>query len=74
MQALFVEHDRDSQAAVFEEELLDRIGQHGHLASFLAATGIARPANLPQASPIAKRLLRLLEIEVALRIQHRLRL
>ena len=72
VQALLVEDHRNAQAAVLEEELLDGVGQLGHAASVLAAAGIARPADLSQSAAVAKRLLRLLEIEVALRIHQRL--
>ena len=72
VQALFVEHHRNAQAAVLKEELLDGVGQLGHAASVLAAAGIARPAHLAQSAAIAKRLLRLSEIEVAARIHQRL--
>ena len=74
VQALFVKHHWNSKAAILEKEFLYFVGQQGHAASVLAATGIAGPAHLAQPAAIPKRLLRLLQIEVALLIHQRLRL
>ena len=70
VKALFVEHDWNAQAAVLEEELLDCVRELGHAACLLATTSIAGAADLTQSAAIAKRLLSLLEIEVAGIIQH----
>ena len=70
VQALLVKHHRNAEAAVLEEEFLDVIREHGHAAGVFTAAGIARPSTLTQPATVAKGLLGLLEVEVALRIEH----
>ena len=52
VQALLVEHDGNAEAAVFEEEFLDGVGQLGHAARIEAAAGVAGAANLAEAAPV----------------------
>ena len=51
VQALLMEHHRDTQARRLDEEPLDGVGQLGHLPRRQALAGIARPADLSQ--PVA---------------------
>jgi len=81
VQAFLMEHDRDSQAAVLEEELLNGIGQFSHPACRLSlprfsrrAAGVTRSPDLPQAVAFFESDLRLGKVELARRIHQLLRL
>ena len=50
VQAFLVEHHRNAETAVLEEEFLDGVGQLGHAARVFAAAGVARPAHLAQSA------------------------
>ena len=54
VQALLVEHHRDPQPRLFDEEALDRVGGLGHLPRGEPAGQVARPGHLPQAVPVAE--------------------
>jgi hypothetical protein len=54
VEAFFVKHDGDAEAAVFEEELLDGVGELGHGASFFAAACVAGTADLAESAAIAE--------------------
>ena len=66
VEAFLVEHDGDAEAAVFKEELLDGVGELGHGAGFLAASGVTGTADLAESATIAEGLLRFRQVEVAL--------
>ena len=68
VETLLVKEHRDAQTAVLDEELLDGIGQLRHPARILAAARIAGPADLADAAPLPESLLRLGQIEVAIRV------
>ena len=74
VQALFVKNHGDAQPALLDEELLNGVGELGHLPRVLAAAGIARPADLPQAVAVSEIGPRFLQIEVALLIEQQRRL
>jgi hypothetical protein len=58
VQAFFVEHDGNAEAAVLKEEFLNGVGELGHGAGFFAASGIAGAADLTETAAIAKGFLR----------------
>ena len=68
MQTLLVKNHRDSQAAVLDEELLDRVGEFRHAARVLALARVAGAADLAQSAAILKCGLGLLQIKIAFAI------
>ncbi len=74
VQALFMEDHWNAQASVFQEELLNLIGQRGHFAGVPAAAGVRGPAHLPDAAPALEGHFGFGEIEVALFVHQLLRL
>ncbi len=66
VEALFVKDDGNAEARVLEEELLDGVGELGHLAGVAAAAGVGGTAHLAEAAATAEGFLRLRLIELAL--------
>jgi hypothetical protein len=54
VQALFVKDHRDAQAAMFQKELLDVVGEHRHGAGGAVIGGIARAAGIAGAAHLAQ--------------------
>jgi hypothetical protein len=76
VETFLVEDHRDAEAGVFEEELLDGVGQLRHLPGRAThprlsrrRTGVARPAHLADTVPLLERGFRLGEVEVTLGVQ-----
>ncbi len=63
VQTFLMEDHRNAEPALFDEELLDRVGQRGLAAGIQSAAGVARPANLPNAVPVRKGRARLVGVE-----------
>ena len=81
VQAFLVKHHRDAEAAVFEEELLDGVGELRHAARGLAfgrrgrvAARVAGAADLADAVAFFESGLGFLQVEVAMLIHELLRL
>jgi hypothetical protein len=71
VQAFFMKDHWDTEATVFDKELLNRIGQLGLLSGVPAAAGIAGPANLAQTMSIFEMSFGLFKIEAAFFIHPR---
>ena len=74
VQALFVKNHGNAQPALLDEELLNGVGELGHLPRVLAAARIARPADLSQAVAVSEIGTGFLQTEVALLIEQQRRL
>ena len=68
VEALFVEDDGDAEAALFEEEALDGVGEFGGGAGVEARAGIAGASDLTQAMALFKGSFGFLLVEAALRV------
>ena len=74
VQTLFMKDHGNAQAAVFQEELLDGVGQLGHAAGIFAAAGVRGAANLADTATVLEGSLGFGEVEVALFVDQLLRL
>ncbi len=63
VEALFVEDDRDAEAGVLDEKLLDGVGQLGGGAGIQTLAGLAGPADLAESAAIFERLFGLRKVE-----------
>ena len=66
-----MEHHWNAKPAVLDEESLNGVRQLRLAARILAAAGVARTADLPEAMTVAERRARFLEIEIAGRVKER---
>ena len=73
VQTLFVKDYGDSQAAVLNEEFLNRIGEFRHAARVFAFSRIAGPADLAKSMAFLEGGLSFWKIEIAVGIHQRLR-
>jgi len=73
VQALFVEYDRNFQAAVFQEKFLDFVGEFRGLTRVLALSRVARTSYLSNAIALLEKCIGLVFVEVAVVVQHSLR-
>ena len=73
VQALFVEDNRNFQAAVFQEKFLDFVGEVRSLTRVLAFPGIAGTSDLPDSISLLEKCFGFLRVEVAVVIQHSFR-
>ena len=74
VQTFFVENHGDSETRVFDEKLLDRIGEFRHVSGFLARTGVAGAAHLAGRVSLFECNLGFLKIEVTLCIPNNVNL
>ncbi len=74
VQTFFVENDRNSEAAVFNKELLDGVRQLGHGARLQAWARVTGPPHLSYTVPAAKRFFGLLRVERSVGVDERIRL
>ena len=71
VQTFFVKDHRDSETAVLDEELLNRVSEFSHLSSVLAFSRIAWASNLTEPVPMFESGFGFMKVEVAVGVHER---